>query len=174
MSPCLFCFLDFLCQVLEHIGFPIEHRLKHNRGCEITLAIDRSRTRPRAFHLPPPRSDEDEPTHDSPRRDLSPIAEHTGELPAPVSPVSPAVSSPPSTIVQVAPASVPQTPMPSAPPEPSGPMPTARSNIGGLSTFYTAPVVHYPLCQGLSGSHGDGPHILNHDRFICSFTDHSC
>ena len=55
-----------LCQVLEHIGFPAEPRLERRRGCEATLTIDRWRARPRAFHLPPPGSDEDEPTDDSP------------------------------------------------------------------------------------------------------------
>ena len=127
-------FPQLLCQVLEDIGFPAEPRLKRHRGCEATLTIDRWRARPRAFHLPPPGSDEDELADDSPRGDLSPIAEHTGEPSAPVSPVSPPVSLAPPTTVPVAPASVPQTPMPSAPPEPSGPMPTARSDIARPST----------------------------------------
>ena len=39
--------------------------------------------------------------------------------------------------------------------------------------LHTAPTVHYPLFQGLPGSHGDGPHILSHDSFICSFTGHT-
>ena len=110
-------FPRLLCQVLEHIGFPAEPRLECHRGCEATLTIDRWRAKPRAVHLPPPGSDEDESADDSPRGDLSLIAEHTGEPPAPASLVPPPVSS--------APASVPQAPMSSTPPEPSGPMPTA-------------------------------------------------
>ena len=76
-------FPRLLCQVLEHIGFPAEPRIERRRCCETVLTIERWRARPRAFHLPPPGSDEDEPDEDepdddSPRRDLSPIAEHTG------------------------------------------------------------------------------------------------
>ena len=119
-------FPRLLCQVLEHIGFPAEPRLESRRDYEATLTIDRWWARPQAFHFPPPRSDEDEPVDDIPRGNLSPIAEHTGEPPALVSPVSPPVSSAPLTTVPVAPASNPQAPMPSAPPEPSGPMPTTR------------------------------------------------
>ena len=127
--PLLFPLL--LCQVLEHIGFPVEPRLELRRCCEATLAIDRWRARPQAFHLPSPGSDEDEPTDDSPRGDLSPIAEHTGEPPAPASPVPPPVSS--------TPASVPHALMSSFPSEPSGPMPTARSDIVGPSTSAPPP-----------------------------------
>ena len=87
-----------LCQVLEHIGFPTEPRLELCCSCEATLTIDRWRARPRAFHLPPPGSDKDEPDDDSPRGDLSPIAEHTGEPLAPASPVPPPVSSAPASV----------------------------------------------------------------------------
>ena len=117
-------FHRLLCQVLEHIGFPVEPRLERCRGCEATLTIDRWQARPRAFHLPPPGSDEDESTDDSPRGDLSPIAEHTGEPPAPVSPVSSPVSSAPPATAPVAPTSVPQAPKPSTSPQTSGPMAT--------------------------------------------------
>ena len=48
-------FPRLLCQVLEHIGFLTEPRLERRRGCE-----------PRAFHLPPPGSDEDELVDDNP------------------------------------------------------------------------------------------------------------
>ena len=132
-------FPRLFCQVLEHIEFPAEPRLERRRSCEATLTIDRWRARPRAFHLPPPRLDEDEPTDDSPRGDLSPIAKHTGEPPAPVSPVSPPVSLAPPTTVPVAPASVSQDLMPSTPLETSGPMPTARSDIVGPSTSALSP-----------------------------------
>ena len=123
-----------LCQILEHIGLPNEPRLERRRSCEATLTVDRWWARPRAFHLPPPGSDEDEPADDSPRGDLSPIAEHTKEPPALASSVPPPVPSAPLTTAPVAPASVPQAPMPSTPPKTSGPMPTARSDIAGSST----------------------------------------
>ena len=126
-------FPQLLCQVLEHIRFPVEPRLERRRGCEATLTIDRWWARPRAFHFPPSGSDEDEPADDSPRGDLYPIAEHTGEPLAPASPIPPPVSS--------TPASVPQDPMPSTPPETSGPLPTARSYIAGPST--SAPPLQY-------------------------------
>ena len=71
-------FPRLLCQVLEHIGFPTEPRIERRRGCETVLTVERWRARPRAFHLPPPGLDEDEPNNDSPRQDLSPIAEHVG------------------------------------------------------------------------------------------------
>ena len=58
-------FPQLLCQILEHIGFLAEPRLERRRGCEATLTVDRWRVRPRAFHLPPQGSDEDEPAADS-------------------------------------------------------------------------------------------------------------
>ena len=101
-------FPRLLCPILEHIRFPDEPRLELHRGCEATLTIDRWQARPRAFHLPPPGSDEDEPADDSPRGDLSPIAEHTREPPAQASPIPPPVS--------LDPASAPQAPIPSTSP----------------------------------------------------------
>ena len=59
-------FPRLLCQVLEHIGFPAEPRIERRFGYEATLTIDRWRARPRAFHLPPSGSDEDEPDDDGP------------------------------------------------------------------------------------------------------------
>ena len=126
-------FPRLLCQVLEHIGFPIEPRLERRRDCEATLTVDRWQARPRAFHLPPLESYEDEPADNSPQGDLSPIAKHIEESPAPASSVPPLAPSAPPTTAPVAPASIPQAPMPSTPPEPSGPMPTAKSDIDGLS-----------------------------------------
>ena len=73
-------FPRLLYQILEHIGFLTEPRLERLRGCEATLTIDRWRVMPRGFHLPPPGSDEDEPTDESPRGDLSPIAKHVMAL----------------------------------------------------------------------------------------------
>ena len=71
-------FPRLLCQVLEHIRFPVEPRIERRRSCETILTVEQWRAKPRAFHLPPPGSDEDEPDDDSPHRDLSPIAEHAG------------------------------------------------------------------------------------------------
>ena len=45
-------FPRLLCQVLEHIGFPVEPRLERRRSCEATLTVDQWRARPHAFHLP--------------------------------------------------------------------------------------------------------------------------
>ena len=115
MSPCLFYFSCLLCQVVKHIKFPAEPRIERRRGCEATLTLERWRARPRAFHLPPLGSDEDEPNDDSPRQDLSPIAEHARGPPALVSPVSSPVSSAPPATPLVAIASVPagfDTPLP--------------------------------------------------------------
>ena len=132
-------FPRLLCQVLEHIGFPVEPRIERRRDCEIVLTVERWRARPRAFHLPPPGSEEDEPDDDSPRRDLSPIAEHAGGPLAPVSPVSPPVPSAPPATPLVALASVPQASMPSTSPKTSGPMPTVRSDTAGPSTSAQPP-----------------------------------
>ena len=46
-------FLRLLCQVLEHLGFPVEPRLERRRECEDVLTIDRWPRLPRAQHLPP-------------------------------------------------------------------------------------------------------------------------
>ena len=43
-------FPRLLCQILEHIRFPVEPRLERCRGCEATLTVNRWRARPRAFH----------------------------------------------------------------------------------------------------------------------------
>ena len=75
-----FLFPRLLYQILEHIGFLTEPRLERRRGCEATLIIDRWRAMPRGFHLPPPGSNEDEPTDESPRGDLSLVAKHVMAL----------------------------------------------------------------------------------------------
>ena len=127
-------FPRLLCQVLEHIGFPAEPHIECRCGCEATLTIDRWLARPRAFHLPPPGLDEDEPDDDGPHQDLYPIAERAGGPPAPVSQVSPPVSSAPPATAQVAPALAPQASMPSTSPQTSGSMATVRSDMAGPST----------------------------------------
>ena len=142
-------FPRLLCQVLEHIGFPAEPRIEHRRGCEATLTVKRWQARPQAFHLPPPGSNEDEPDDDSPLRDLSPIAEHTGGPPTPVSPVSPPVSSTPPATPLVAPASVPQASMPSTSPQTLSSMPTVQSEMARPSTS-TQPRNTLPSLPGTS------------------------
>ena len=114
-------FPRLLCQILEHIGFPAEPRLDRRRDCEATLTVDMWRARHRAFHLPPPGSDEDESAADSPQGDLSLITEHTEEPPTLASSVPPPIPSAPPTTAPVAPAPVPQAPMPSTALEPSTP-----------------------------------------------------
>ena len=138
LFPCL------LCQVVKHIKFPAEPRIERRRGCEATLTLERWRARPRAFHLPPPGSDEDEPDDDSPRQDLSPITEHARGPPALVSPVSSPVSSAPPATPLVALASVPQASIPSTSPQTSGSMPTVRSDMAGPSTS-TQPLQYITL-----------------------------
>ena len=132
-------FPRLLCQVLEHIEFPTEPRIERRRGCEATLTVERWWARPRAFNLPPPGSNEDEPDDDSPRWDLSPIAEHVGGPPALVSLVSPPVSSTPPATPLVAPASVPQASMTSTSPQTLGSMPTVRSDMAGPSSSIQPP-----------------------------------
>ena len=123
-------FPRLLCQVLEHIGFPTEPRIKRRRGCETVLTVERWRARSPAFHLPPPGSNEDEPNDDSPRRDLSPIVKHAR---GPLVPTAPLVTPP------VAPTPVPQASMPSASPQTSGSMPTVRFDTTGSSTSAQPP-----------------------------------
>ena len=89
-------FPRLLCQVLEHIGFPVEPQLECCCGCEATLTVDRWRARPHAFNLHTPGSTEDEPAVDSPQGDLSSIAEHTEEPPDPAPSVPSAPSVPPA------------------------------------------------------------------------------
>ena len=132
-------FPRLLCQVLEHIGFPAEPLIERRRGCKTILTVERWWARPRAFHLPPPGSNEDEPDDDSPRWDLSPVVEHDGGPPAPVSPISPPVSSAPPATHPVTQASVPQASMPSTSPQTSGSMPTVWFNMAGPSTSAQPP-----------------------------------
>ena len=66
-TPLLFPRL--LCQILEHIGFPVEPRLENRRDCEAILTADRWHTRPRVFHLPPPELAEDQLVADFPEEE---------------------------------------------------------------------------------------------------------
>ena len=56
-TPLLFPRL--LCQVLEHIGFPDEPRIKRRRDCEAVLIFDWWQIMPCSYHLPPPDLAED-------------------------------------------------------------------------------------------------------------------
>ena len=138
LSPCLFCFLYLYVWCLSTLGSrpSLDWSTITAVRPPLLLIDGGSGLEPSIF--PFPGSDEDEPAGDSPRGDLSHIAEHTGEPPAPASLIPPLVSS--------APASVPQAPMSSTPPKPSDLMPTARSDIAGQH-LRTAPAVDYPLCQ---------------------------
>ena len=57
-------FPRLLCQVLEHIGFPAELRLKSHRDCEVVLTVDKWQIMPRSHHLLPPDLAEDQPVVD--------------------------------------------------------------------------------------------------------------
>ena len=80
-------FPRILCQVLEHIKFPAEPRLEHRRDREAILTVDRWRTRPHAFHLPPPEPADDQPATNLPAKEQLRPAEHTEDLQAPASSV---------------------------------------------------------------------------------------
>ena len=56
-TPLLFPRL--LCQVLEHIGFLDEPRIKSRQDCEAVLTVDRWQIMPCSYHLPPPDLAED-------------------------------------------------------------------------------------------------------------------
>ena len=47
-----FLFPRLLCQVLKHIGFPVEPRLESRRDCEAILTVDQLQIMPRSYHLP--------------------------------------------------------------------------------------------------------------------------
>ena len=57
-------FLRLLCQVLEHIGFPEEPRIKRRQICDVVMTLDRAQSVPRYFHLRPPDAVEDDLTED--------------------------------------------------------------------------------------------------------------
>ena len=46
-------FSRLLCQVLEHMGFPVEPRLERRQRCEAILTVERWQSLPRAHNLPP-------------------------------------------------------------------------------------------------------------------------
>ena len=76
-TPLLFSRL--LCQVLEHISFPVEPRLERRRDCEAILTVDWWQIMPRSYHLPPPDLVEDQPAVDFPTEEQPPPAVHTEE-----------------------------------------------------------------------------------------------
>ena len=81
-------FLRILFQVLEHIRFPAEPRLERRHDRKAILTVDRWRTRPHAFHLPPLEPAEDQPATDHPTEEQLPPAEHIEEHQVPTSSVS--------------------------------------------------------------------------------------
>ena len=116
-TPLLFPRL--LCQVLEHIGFHAEPRIKHRRDCEVVLTIDRWQIMPRSYHLSPPNPAEDQPTIDLPIEERPSPAMHAKE------PQIPASSIP-------APATT--APLPIAPASSVPPKPTAHTDLAGPSS----------------------------------------
>ena len=116
-TPLLFPRL--LCQVLEHIGFPVEPRLELRRYHEVILIVDQWRTRPHVFHLPHPELAEDQPVVDFPTEKQPPPAVHTKEPPVPASSV---------------PTSLPTAPASSTPPVPPTPSITALADVTGPSS----------------------------------------
>ena len=66
-----------LCQVLEHIGFPVEPRLELRRYHEASLTVNQ----------PHPELAEDQPAVDFPTKEQPPLAVHTKEPPVPASSV---------------------------------------------------------------------------------------
>ena len=92
-TPLLFPRL--LCQVLEHMGFPDEPRLKRRRDSAASLTVDRWWLMPRYVPLPA----EYQPAADIPTEEQPPPVEHFGEpqAPAPSVPASPPPAPVPST-----------------------------------------------------------------------------
>ena len=92
-TPLLFPIL--LCKVLEHIGFLAKPRLERRHDCKAILTVDRWRTRPHTFHLPPPEPAEDQPVANLPTEEQLPLVEHTEELQANASSIpTPATTTP--------------------------------------------------------------------------------
>ena len=95
-TPLLFPRL--LCQVLEHLGFPVEPRLERRRDCEDFLTIDRWSRLPRAQHLPPQDvvadMAVDHPAEDTEEPQIAPPAAPTVTAPFPTSPTSPTYAVP--------------------------------------------------------------------------------
>ena len=54
-------FPRLLCQVLKHMGFPVEPRLECRRDCEAILTIDKWQLLPRIQHFPHQVLVEDQP-----------------------------------------------------------------------------------------------------------------
>ena len=63
-TPLLFS--RFLCQVLEHIGFPTKPMLEFRCDREAILTVDQWQIMPRSYRLLPPDPDEDQQAADLP------------------------------------------------------------------------------------------------------------
>ena len=72
-------FPRLLCQVLEHIGFPVKPKLEHHRDCNAVLTIDRWQIMPHSYHLPPSDPTEDQPAVDPPTEEHPSPTVHTEE-----------------------------------------------------------------------------------------------
>ena len=114
-------FPRLLCQVLEHLGFPIEPNLEHRRDCEAIFTVNRWQILPRAHSLPPQDLAEDEPADDHPveARSSPPVPIEEPKIPASTAPAvtAPLPTSPASSTPSVPPAPLESTgPCTSAPP----------------------------------------------------------
>ena len=128
-TPLLFPRL--LCQVLEHIDFPVEPRLERHRDCEAILTVDRWQIMPLSYHLPPPDLAEDQPAVNLPTEEQPPSAVHIEE------PQMPATSVPVPALATTAP--LPTALASSVPPKPLTPSTTAHTDLAGPSSSAPPP-----------------------------------
>ena len=108
-------FSRLLCQVLEHMGFPAEPRLKRRRDCKAILTVKKWQLLPRVQHLPPQYLAEDQPAGAHSVVDQPPPTMHIEE-PQIAPSIAPAVTAP----LPITPASS-ALPVPPTPTDSTGP-----------------------------------------------------
>ena len=100
-------FPRLLCQVLEHMGFPIEPSLEHRQHCEAILTVERWQSLPRAQNLPPRDIARniavDHPTEDIKEPQIAPSSAPAVTAPLPMSSASSAPLVPPAPTTSVGP-----------------------------------------------------------------------
>ena len=100
-------FPRILCQVLEHMGFPVELQLERSRDCEAILTVDKWQLLPRAQHLPPQDIAEDiavdHPAKDTEEPHIAPSAAPSFAAPLPTSSESFAPPVPPAPTTSIGP-----------------------------------------------------------------------
>ena len=72
-------FTRLLSQVLDHLGFPAEPRLKRRRDCETTFTLEKWQSMPGTPHLLLQNPAEDQPADDHPAEDQPPPVVPTEE-----------------------------------------------------------------------------------------------